>query len=364
MRRRISTGVVHLLVFGLIVGVVSCLIYGVVRSGLFTSASTATTVVPHLEAAITRGKNVVYGATFQLAWDELRSKTPSGQVEMEGNPPLAAALNRGKFPRSDISDESVVVRTGFVQEGVLDAIQKEMNQKFPGVKYWLPDKNIRVAVAFAFLHKRLPFETPFDVLREPLVFHAAAGDVRVAAFGVKDFKYGRSTKAGSEQLEVLSYVSDDDFVIRLKPKADEIVLAKVRPAATLAETLQAVRQRIGRDAGNVHDRSLKEKENLAVPRIALDLQREYEEIMGKVFLNTPWAGMPLEIAYQGVRFTLDETGVKLDLESILAPFNGADEKTRQFIFDKPFLLYLKESKAEQPYLVMWIENAELMQLAK
>jgi hypothetical protein len=31
------------------------------------------------------------------------------------------------------------------------------------------------------------------------------------------------------------------------------------------------------------------------------------------------------------------------------------------VLDKPFLLYLKEKDADEPYIVIWIANAELME---
>ncbi len=36
--------------------------------------------------------------------------------------------------------------------------------------------------------------------------------------------------------------------------------------------------------------------------------------------------------------------------------------TRTFIFDKPFLIMLREALDKQPYLAAWIANTELMTL--
>src|SRR5437667_281524 len=69
-------------------------------------------------------------ATMQLAWDEMRQK--AGTVpRVEGDPPLAAALNRRPFPRSALAPESYVARMGAVRDGVVDAIRAELNRKFP-----------------------------------------------------------------------------------------------------------------------------------------------------------------------------------------------------------------------------------------
>ncbi len=35
-------------------------------------------------------------------------------------------------------------------------------------------------------------------------------------------------------------------------------------------------------------------------------------------------------------------------------------RSRRLVFDKPFLLYMKEKGAKNPYFAIWIENAELM----
>jgi hypothetical protein len=34
---------------------------------------------------------------------------------------------------------------------------------------------------------------------------------------------------------------------------------------------------------------------------------------------------------------------------------------KRLLFDRPFLLYIKKRDAQQPLLVMWVENAELLE---
>jgi hypothetical protein len=36
------------------------------------------------------------------------------------------------------------------------------------------------------------------------------------------------------------------------------------------------------------------------------------------------------------------------------------EQLREFVFDKPFLLCLKEKEAKYPYLAIWVDNSELL----
>lgn len=33
---------------------------------------------------------------------------------------------------------------------------------------------------------------------------------------------------------------------------------------------------------------------------------------------------------------------------------------KKLIFDKPFLLYMKEKDSNKPYFAMWVDNSEIM----
>jgi hypothetical protein len=36
-------------------------------------------------------------------------------------------------------------------------------------------------------------------------------------------------------------------------------------------------------------------------------------------------------------------------------------RPRHFVFDRPFLVYLKEANGKEPYLAMWVANSEVME---
>jgi hypothetical protein len=129
----------------------------------------------------------------------------------------------------------------------------------------------------------------------------------------------------------------------------------------LRETLEGVHLRLGRKSAT--DARIVEKETLLVPDFALNVVRNYQELIGKKFINPPWAGLPLVGARQTIRFLLNEHGARLASEAEWQIGNGHSApppKPRRFVLDRPFLLYLKEKQAGQPYFVLWAENAELM----
>ena len=76
----------------------------------------------------------------------------------------------------------------------------------------------------------------------------------------------------------------------------------------------------------------------------------------------------LVVAKQYIRFQLDESDAVLESEAraMFAAIGDEPEpdrppdRPRQFVFDRPFLLALRQPKAEEPYFVTWIGNLELL----
>ena len=143
-------------------------------------------------------------------------------------------------------------------------------------------------------------------------------------------------------------------------------LAKVQPGATLAETISNVLQRVDRNSPV----DLTDRDSLAVPKLNFDLRRDFPELEGLVLKPDASAKIkgPLVIskAEQLVRFQLNEKGAILKSEAVIVMPTGAmapqfEPPSHQLIFDKPFLLMLRQKGAPQPYLALWIGNMTLLQ---
>lgn len=51
----------------------------------------------------------------------------------------------------------------------------------------------------------------------------------------------------------------------------------------------------------------------------------------------------------------------LESSAIIALGNGEGEQPpKKLIFDRPFLLYLKEKDGKYPYFALWVDNPELL----
>lgn len=327
-----------------------------------------TDLIAHPVGPIVRGRNYVYCSTFEIAWSEL-PKLLGGPVQLEGDAPLARALNAHSFPRSSLSPQAFVARAGFVKDGIVEAIRTELAQKFPNA----PAELLSLAsephqvVAYAYLQKSLPFGIKFTVLPQALRFHGASGDAVVRSFGVE--RHGHhGGPAPMSQVTVADYVSDDDFVIKLDTTAgDEIVLAKIAPEKSLAATIAAVQKRL-RVPLKQTIRDMTDLDQLAIPKLVIGIRQSYDELHGRHFRNAGWEDYYIAAAQQLVRFRLDESGAELVSEAAIVGENGhstpSRETARNFVFDRPFLIFLTEPSAEQPYFAAWVENAELMEIAQ
>src|SRR5262245_23354856 len=100
-------------------------------------------------------------------------------------------------------------------------------------------------------------------------------------------------------------------------------------------------------------------DTLLVPNMRWKIRHRFEELAGqdKVLVNAPLAGLYIDEASQVLQFQLDRSGAELTSEAAVV----AKLSPQEYHFDRPFLLYMKKRGAARPFLVMWIENAELLQ---
>ncbi len=324
-----------------------------------------TIITSHLEAPLTNDKNVLWCGTFQLAWNEILNLV-GNDLHLSDEPVMLEVLNRKLFSKRDIDEKSYVAVAGFVKDGIHSQIQQQLAETFKGqaTPHYLPPRELaprpQDIVAYSYMFKNLEFEIPFERIDTPISF----GAEKLACFGVGE-ELKRAQYEILEQVVILDYKSEDDFIIELKTKSinDRLILAKTKPGKTLHATIKAVRRRmiipepIQPVIGDI----------LRVPKFNFDLTQQYRELENRKLLTTnPKIADDLVIlsAIQNIRFQFDEKGVRLRSESEVSigcsgPLEPPLEK-HIMIFNKPFLLMLQRSKASKPYFAIWVSNTELL----
>ncbi|MBC8469390.1 MAG: hypothetical protein H8D56_07950 [Planctomycetes bacterium] len=103
---------------------------------------------------------------------------------------------------------------------------------------------------------------------------------------------------------------------------------------------------------------------MIVPDTLYNLTHQYKELIGKKIKNPNYWNYWFLIARQMINFSLSRTGVTLKSESMLAPAPPAARLglPRRLHCNRPFLIYVKKRQGgTDPFFVMWVDNAELMQ---
>jgi len=331
--------------------------------GTDASALKRTIVSPTLDAPISKGTNLLWCGTLQLAWNEARRLT-GGDLQFQPGNPLVTALNKHEFTQDSLDESSYVAEAGYVKDNIQAQIRKAVAEKFHGIfqPRFIPDKALtphpQDLVAYACLYKNLSFAIPFERLDEALVF----GGTQVPAFGMG--RYKASLEKVFPQVLILDYQSKDNFVIELRTKSagDRLILANIQPKSTLGDTIKSVSARIAQGrtetavAGDL----------LVVPKMKLDLTREYSEIEGQVLI--PKAAnvakdLILMSAVQNTAFEMNEKGVELKSEAHLSLSCAKQEEPvakHAMIFDKPFLILMQRRDATMPYFALWVDNPEAL----
>jgi hypothetical protein len=162
---------------------------------------------------------------------------------------------------------------------------------------------------------------------------------------------------------VLEYVPGSEygsapeiFIIRLESKSadDEIILACVQPEATLLKTIETVSEKVE----HVSPSPLKTGDVLQIPRLDFDVDHSFRELIGLHLLNQGWEKWFVARATQYISFKLNEKGAVVKSEGRIVVKKGP--QPRRLVFDRPFLIYLKQKGAEYPYLAVWVGNSELL----
>jgi hypothetical protein len=329
-----------------------------------------TIVAPHLEQDIPPGKNVLFCSTLQLAWDALEDEVIGEKILLEGDPSVVKALGRRLSTRKDLSEDCYVAMAERLSEEFLQRLNRTLKGKFgdqapPEVKEAIPPWPPRF-LAYAYLFKNLEFPVPFELFPGELPFfsgdHAPEG--RAIAFGMEEYRDEGAQRDMAKQVKALQYLNGDQFIIEMesKSKDDKILLAKIEPQKTLLKTVEAVEQ-TAREGCSTHP-LLKEGETLRIPALNFNVKHTFPELSDKRFVNKGKEDWAIDKAVQWTRFRLNQKGALLKSEARFLVAGCAPSPNyvppRRFVFDKPFLISLKQKDASYPYFAMWVGNTELM----
>lgn len=337
-----------------------------------------TCVVATMDCPMPEYKNVIWCGTFQIAWDKLKNNIIGEPIQLIGVEDLDDRLNNNEFSPENLVPGSYYATAGFVKNGIIEQIQKEMANRFPSEPTPVFDIAYRTlplaSAAYAFLSVNAGFKYPFYTNNKKFTFQDSNGTFTdIISFCDRAEISNPNTKKVREQVEVLYYEygqqdSSDTFAVDLCKYTDpyQVVLVLMTQRQTLSETLNEVQKKISefkRDPAYDVLNKLRPIDSLIVPDVLYKLTHHFTELEDKFFEARDYF---IFEAMQMVDFSLSRTGVILKSEARIGAAGGIPppqiEQPRHFHFDRPFLIYVKKRGPDySPFFVMWVDNAELLE---
>lgn len=298
--------------------------------------------------------NKIWVATFQLAWNELISKL-GHDIELDGyESVLVNNLNRKKFTKEMLNENSYYVKTGIIGEELKEEINKSIKNKFNIESNvlneidWKNEKN--KYLIYAMLNKNFTFKTPFQKFTETF----GNSKEMIKYFGLE----ANTDKYAFEQVTALFYNSLNDFAVKIYTReGDELILYRTDIHQNFETSYNEIIQKSNEYTGI--KKLQNGKDELKIPFISVNKDIRYNELYNKTIKGT--SGATIEEAIQTIRFNLDNYGGNIVSEATIYGVLSFDEsKPRCFDFKDTFLLYLKEKDKMEPYFALKIDNTEFL----
>ena len=299
--------------------------------------------------------NRIWVGTFQLVWNDLMDGIVKGPVEFKGKKSkLAEELNAQSFTKEMISENSYYTKYGETSPELRETIEKAIKEKFDETSDvlnsvdWAPGPN--KYTAYAMLKKDFKFLTAFDKLK---MERFGKNKEKVQYFGINK----KSDKILDKTVHVMFYNSSKDFAVVIYTQTDDVLyLYRTKDDKTFDKLYSDMFIKRAQYEGNS---DFTEKDELKVPNIGLYKEQSFDELCNREIKGT---NMMLDKALETVEFKMDNEGVKLKSEAIIATKMSAmlpekNLKPRKFYFDDTFVIFLQEQGKDKPYFAMRVNDA-------
>ena len=215
-------------------------------------------------------------------------------------------------------------------------------------KYWF----------YAMLKKVFKFENVFDQLDE-WRFNNKYNDIKY--FWIK---WSSSSKL-YKQVYVYYYNSDEDFAVALKTKEwEDVILARWIWWNSFLDVYKNILINAKKYDWKHY---FTEYDYLKVPELRVNTLTEFSELEDKEFMAANNWTCKIDKALQTIELKLDEKWWEIKSEawiSMTATNSISSEppkEHRYFYFDKPYIMFLKESNKDLPYFAAQISDITLFQ---
>lgn len=298
--------------------------------------------------------NAIWVGTFQIVWNEVIDNLIGHPIEfVNGTTITAQNLNKRKFNKTDISENSYYTKYGIVSPQLKKEIETGIKEKFNETSDILGAFDFTYdpmkMFFYAMLKKDFKFLEPFDKLSEGVFGNISTENVKY--FGINSDSSGKLYK----NVSVLFYNSNSDYAVKLNTKTnDKVILYRTDEVKNFNEYFEDIKTKYKAFNGSKYFGTY---DRLKVPDISLYLMTSFKDVEGREIKNSNFR---IDQTIETIDFKMDNEGVKLKSEAAImmkaTAIPGPRPQIRYFYFDKDFVLFLIEEGKDVPYYAMRIVN--------
>lgn len=349
MKAKIIVGVIIVII--ILIGVGVFMNSEKIEDGTTLKETEEITIVPTMNDTIT--SNSLWCGTFQLIWNDLKNEYAKKDIEFNPQIEMARNLNKSEFTTEMISENSYYKKSGEMTKKLKEEIEKGIKEKFNETSSILDSLDWREEtnnlILYAMLKKEFEFKNEFNKLDNG-IFNKKYENIRY--FGINNL----SDSSLKEQIEVLYYHDIEDFAVSINTKQEEqVIICRTSDMKTFREIYDNLNERKKSYNGQ---KQLGISDEFKMPELKVASKRNYIELVNKDFYYTNGEKHIITDAIQTIEFELDSKGGKVKSEAAMITNKGSSiiEKSRSFLVDGTFYIFLKEKNKEEPYLAARIDD--------
>lgn len=334
-------------------------------SCVLANANAGIVTVMHPDEKFDAGHTAVWSPLFQATWDAMNRALGGAPQKVDPPNEAMAMLDAFKWDAALVMPESGwKVWSGEATGDFLKRVNAEAAE-MTGDKegpFTLQTTDPHVLACFGLLDREVVFEKEFQRAKaSPLEFKAMDQSHKVSFFGTR----GRNAGLYGRSVRVLHHAKDWHALEASCKDGDNKVILYLPPQPqNFAEACVIIRE--SRKAEEVKGgKFLNEGDDLRIPYLKLDVREDMAgRLQGGRFYGN--AGDPWTIARaeQMTSFELFEKGARVRVETSFGaePFGSPPPPPppRNFLYDRPFFVFLWRDGAEWPYFGAWIGDASAL----
>jgi hypothetical protein len=318
-------------------------------TNILFSQDLKTEIIPTLKQEL-NGNTLLYCPAFEISWNNLKQYQFKGKnIKIKNAPDYLRDINESEININNFNIEQMLILSGIVTPSLADSFNIINDRKFPSNTINFSDY-IGSIISYACINMELKYQTDFEIVDHPLWWNGK----NIKSFGLL-YDSDLNWKIG-KQISIIDFKSNDDFIveIELRNKEHELFFALVPSNENITGIYSQVESRIQ----NGKRDTLVDRDILQIPVIDLDVTRLYTGLINKKIKNKGCEEFVFRSVSQSIKLKIDETGVDFYSDAVVEEVFSIPKHT--MIFDRPFMILIRDVESKEPIFIGWFENSEYM----